>query len=79
MGSGLAAGGPDEAGMSLRVSVMPSVFQTFIWGRAGKAGTSPIPQKQPLQIGKSGLPPSNSTQTLAPTGGTVKKPTPAPP
>ena len=42
---------------------------------AGGSGAFPASQKQPLQIGWSELPPSYSTHTFAPTGGTAKKPT----
>ena len=42
---------PPPPGRSLSVSVTPSVLKTFICGNAGDAGTSPVPQKQPLQIG----------------------------
>ncbi|MCP4655726.1 MAG: amino acid adenylation domain-containing protein, partial [bacterium] len=54
------------------------VCSTLTSARGGLAGASPSPQKQPLQIGRSRSPASNSTQTLAPTGGMAKKPTPGP-
>src|SRR3954454_20196888 len=69
---------PPAPGRSLSVTVAVSVLRTFICGSAIEAGHSPTPQKQPLQIGDSVLPPSNSTQTLAPTGGSAKNPTPGP-
>src|SRR6188508_512658 len=43
--------------------------------RRAADGTSPaMPQKQPVQIGKSGLPCSNSIHTPEPIGGTVNSP-----
>src|SRR5215208_7656555 len=69
---------PPAPGTSLIVSFIPSVLRTFACAKAGTTGTSPEPQKQPLQMGRSGLPPSHSTHTLAPTGGTAKNPTPGP-
>ena len=41
---------------------------------SGITGISAISQKHPVQIGWSRLPPSNSIQTLAPTGGTDRNP-----
>src|SRR3954454_16315832 len=66
---------PPAPGRSLIVSLIESVKRAFICGTAGVAGHSPVPQKQPVQIGQSVSPPSNSTQTPAPTGGIAKSPT----
>ena len=45
-------------------------------GAALEPGTSAaLPQKQPTQIGNERSPPSNSTQTPAPTAGRTAKPT----
>src|ERR1051325_5336815 len=59
-------------------SLMSRVVWPVVWKRrcaivggveVAAEGTSPVPQKQPLQMGLSGSPPSNSTQTFASTGG----------
>src|SRR4051794_23218966 len=69
---------PPAPGRTLIVSLIEAVESTFICGTAGVAGHSPMPQKHPAQIGKSGSPPSNSTHTFAPTGGIANRPTPEP-
>ncbi len=42
---------PPAPGRSFKVMVPMSVLSTFISAMAGRAGTSPTPQKQPLHIG----------------------------
>jgi hypothetical protein len=69
---------PPAPGRSLSCMVIASVFHTLTWGTAGAAGTWPAFQKQPVTIGRSGSPASNSTQIPAPTGGTANSPTPSP-
>ena len=50
------------------------VFKIDDYSAMAIAGVSPVSQKQPVQIGRSGLPPSNSTHTFASIGGTAKMP-----
>src|SRR3954452_18741013 len=57
--------------------VMASVFQTLTTGSPCN-GTCWSRQDAPATIGQSGFPPSNSTHTDAPTGGTANSPTPGP-
>ncbi len=52
--------------------VMPNKAGGTACARAGTSAAEP--QKQPVQIGKSGSPCSNSTHTPAPIGGTEKMP-----
>src|SRR6266568_3920738 len=60
------------------VIVPQSVLRTFFSGAASDTGTSSSLQKQPLQIGQSRSPCSNSIQTEALTGGMRNHPTPLP-
>src|SRR5580704_12898811 len=80
---------PPEAGVSgasLRASIFrPVVAMTMFCpggmgaGPLAAAGTSAAEgQNPPVQIGRSILPPSNSTQTEEPIGGTTKTPDPKP-
>ena len=59
---------PPPSGTSFKIIVMNSVLKILMVGGAC-IGTSNSPQKQPLQMGKFGSPPSYSIQTLAPMGG----------
>ena len=63
---------PPMSGTSLRIMVMNWVLKILIVGGAC-IGTSNSPQKQPLQIGKFGSPPSYSIQTLAPMGASTRR------
>ena len=65
-----------EGGMSLISSVCCSSDWMQMFGSAGlpasaSGGTSPLATRQPVQIGRSGSPFSNSTHTPAPMGGTM--------
>src|SRR5439155_23897271 len=71
---------PAEPGTSLMTipfcwvvwNVMPLTAGGTVWASCGTCEFEP--QKQPTQMGKSGSPCSNSTQTAEPTGGTVNIP-----
>ena len=65
------------ASLSMR-SVTPGVFQKAIDSTASALSISLSFQKQPAQIGWLTSPPSNSTQTEVPAGGSAKKPMLAP-
>jgi hypothetical protein len=67
---------PPVSGVSSSTSMLLRVLNTLQSGSsANGSGAYPSAQKQPVQIGKLGLPPSNSTQTFAPISGIAKKPT----
>src|SRR5260370_9799464 len=70
---------PPAPFVSSRVIVATSVLSTFFSGTAGFTGISSCAQKQPVQIGYSVSPCSNSIQTKASLGGTRNSPTPLPP
>src|SRR3954451_281243 len=72
---------PPPPGRSFSVRVTASVLRilaAICCGPGAGLGASPVPQKPPDQIGKSTSPPSNSTQSWAPTGGVMERPTPGP-
>src|SRR5689334_20649286 len=66
---------PADPSLSLMVIVPQSVLRTFVSGVPSEAGDSSSLQKQPLHIGQSRSPCSNSIQTEAFTGGIRNQPT----
>src|SRR3954470_1471279 len=69
-----AMGVSDTATFALPVvsTTNPGIFGVNIFAVSGVSAA--LPQKNPVQIGWSGLPCSNSTQTPVPSGGTTYMP-----